>query len=281
MPASLVRSRSTRRTATVTISAPEASMARTMVSLSRYFPVPTIRRDWNVRPPILKGVSRSVSTAVVIASTPSDEVHQLDRIPFGDGHAGETGASHDGAVVLHHHDPRIELERREQLEEGDPGGHRPSLAVDHDINGIAHSSNSCSIRLTALAGSAASHSARIAATPYAPASFRARIRSAVTPPMAIVGIPSRAISLSRAGPSGSRPGGVGVRNTGPTPRESAPAARAASASAKSCTDLPIHHSPWPRRASATSRLACPRCTPAAPTASATSRRSLTNRRLGG
>src|SRR5438128_11306365 len=51
----------------------------------------------------MNGVSRSVSTAVVIASAPSDEVHQLDRIPFRYGHTREAGASHDRAVMLHHH----------------------------------------------------------------------------------------------------------------------------------------------------------------------------------
>ena len=41
----LDRSRLTRRTATVTISAPEASMAAWVSAPSLYFPVPTIRRD--------------------------------------------------------------------------------------------------------------------------------------------------------------------------------------------------------------------------------------------
>ncbi len=41
--------RSTRRTATVTISAPEASWAARMVSKSVYLPVPRIRREWKVR----------------------------------------------------------------------------------------------------------------------------------------------------------------------------------------------------------------------------------------
>ena len=64
------RSRFTRRTATVTISAPDAAIARVIVSLSGYFPVPTMRRDWNARPPTVKGVSWSVATAVVITHLP-------------------------------------------------------------------------------------------------------------------------------------------------------------------------------------------------------------------
>jgi hypothetical protein len=48
-------SRSTRRTATVTISAPEARNAATVCSASLYLPVPTISRDTKVRPPIARG----------------------------------------------------------------------------------------------------------------------------------------------------------------------------------------------------------------------------------
>src|SRR6059058_5774624 len=45
-------------------------MAPAIVSLSRYLPVPTMRREWNVRPPTTNGVSRMVSTAVVMRVTP-------------------------------------------------------------------------------------------------------------------------------------------------------------------------------------------------------------------
>ncbi len=66
MPSSLVRSRSTRRTATVTTSAPAASMARTISSLLRYLPVPTISRERSSRPAITNGVSVPCSTTVTI-----------------------------------------------------------------------------------------------------------------------------------------------------------------------------------------------------------------------
>src|SRR5713226_3205945 len=50
---SFVRSvRLTRRTATVTISAPEAAWARAISGKLRYLPVPTMRRDWKARPAI-------------------------------------------------------------------------------------------------------------------------------------------------------------------------------------------------------------------------------------
>src|SRR5689334_10342574 len=110
-------------------------MARTMVSLSRYFPVPTMRREWNVRPPTVKGVSRSASTAVLI-STPSNKVHQLDCITVRHSDPGEVGAADDGAVVFHDHGARIELEGRKQLEEGGACRHHARLAVDRDVDGI-------------------------------------------------------------------------------------------------------------------------------------------------
>src|SRR5690349_22346793 len=157
-------------------------MARTMVSLSRYLPVPTMRREWNVRPPTTKGVSRTVSTAAVMRSAPSHEVHQLDRVARGDGDVAEPGAAHDRAVVLDDHGARVERERAQQLEQGEAGRHRPALAVDRDVDRLAHGSQGSSMRRAASAGSAASHRARIAATPNAPARRSSPARSGVTPP---------------------------------------------------------------------------------------------------
>ena len=94
MPSSLVRSRSTRRTATVTTSAPEASMARTISSLSRYLPVPTMSRE---RKRVAADVERSVGHVAGgcrrcvghgrkdngVEPTPAHEVHQLDDVALG------------------------------------------------------------------------------------------------------------------------------------------------------------------------------------------------------
>src|SRR2546428_6747151 len=129
IPSSSVRSRFTRRTATVTMSAPDASSARTIVSVSRYFPVPTMRRDWNVRPPVARGASGARSTAVVMVSPASHEVHQLDRVARGHADLGERGAAHDAAVVLDDHRARVELERLEQLEQRRARVHRARLPV--------------------------------------------------------------------------------------------------------------------------------------------------------
>ena len=73
---SCVRSvRFTRRTATVTISAPEASSASRIRGKVAYLPVPTIRRERNGRPPKTKG---SVSAAAVVGVS---RVGVLDMAP--------------------------------------------------------------------------------------------------------------------------------------------------------------------------------------------------------
>src|ERR1035438_6287734 len=58
---SMERSRLTRRTATVTISAPEASRAAWVSGPLRYLPVPTMRRDWKALPAMTRG---SIGTIV-------------------------------------------------------------------------------------------------------------------------------------------------------------------------------------------------------------------------
>src|SRR5258708_7648874 len=127
MPASCARSSGTRRTATVTISAPDAATARAILSLSAYLPVPTLRREWKVRPPMRNGVSRAVATVVVTGSAAPDEVHQLYRVPRGDPNVAERGAAYDRAVVLHHDGARVELERREDFEQRRAPRHRVGL----------------------------------------------------------------------------------------------------------------------------------------------------------
>src|SRR5690606_28221246 len=83
----------TRRTATVTISAPLASIARRVSAKSLYLPVPTISRERNVRPPRVKvssmwlingrarGLFRSVRDADGAWPSPAtDELHDLDDV---------------------------------------------------------------------------------------------------------------------------------------------------------------------------------------------------------
>src|SRR5678815_2977457 len=80
MPSSFARFRSTRRTATVTTSAPDASIARIMSEFDAYLPVPTISRERNSRPPILSSETSSDVSRAIPISAPADEVHDLDDV---------------------------------------------------------------------------------------------------------------------------------------------------------------------------------------------------------
>src|SRR5258708_15332242 len=100
MLSSLERSKSTRRTATVTTSAPEASSARIISSVERYLPVPTSRRELNTRPPMVRGMSFTSSRAVVIGSPSSYEMHQLDGIARCHAHLAQRLPAHDAAGSL-------------------------------------------------------------------------------------------------------------------------------------------------------------------------------------
>src|SRR6266496_4517448 len=116
MPPSFARSRSTRRTATVTTSAPDASIASIIVSFESYLPVPTISRDRNSRPAMVSGKrSSEVSTAVPMSAA-SDEVNYLDDVAAVKRMGVKAVAiSENRPVVLDHNESRIDSERVEQL----------------------------------------------------------------------------------------------------------------------------------------------------------------------
>src|ERR1051326_1855158 len=99
----------TRRTATVTISAPDASCARTISAGDGYLPVPTISRDVKVLPAI-------TSSSIVHPSrlSAADEVHDLDLIAVAHFGRIEGAAFDDGQVVLDGNTTRIDLQRGEQ-----------------------------------------------------------------------------------------------------------------------------------------------------------------------
>src|SRR6185503_16152144 len=100
----------TRRTATVTMSAPDASCACAITACDEYLPVPTMSREVNVRPAMTNGVSvnaqlpttpNSQSPIVVNNQQPiaqstignqkrclpaSNEVHDFQRVALSDDH---------------------------------------------------------------------------------------------------------------------------------------------------------------------------------------------------
>src|SRR5688572_2423553 len=119
----------TRRTATVTMSAPEAACAWAMTGCDGYLPVPAIRRDANVRPAITRGVS---ITSVLPSA---DEIDDLDAVPLADDNLGEALPLDDEEVVLDGHPPGIDVEPSQQ------GGDRQRfvdfepVAVECDYHG--------------------------------------------------------------------------------------------------------------------------------------------------
>src|SRR5262249_13274388 len=114
----------TRRTATVTISAPDASTARRVSAKERYFPVPTVRRE---------GYSRQARTkgSVIRVSAASDEVNDLDGVAVAQRGGGVRGARDDGAVHLDRNAPRPEAERGHEVGHGRAVRQRTRLVVHH------------------------------------------------------------------------------------------------------------------------------------------------------
>ncbi len=97
----------TRRTATVTISAPLAATAAAFWAKSLYLPVPTISREVNVRPATVQ-----VSDSVISATHKMDD---LQRIAFGQRDFAQCRARDDHAVALHRDLGRIEFEAADQI----------------------------------------------------------------------------------------------------------------------------------------------------------------------
>ncbi len=112
----------TRRTATVTMSAPEASCACAMTACDEYLPVPTISRDVNVRPAMVKVVSAIAKACLCVSVlcgpshrrarlAAADEVHDLDAVAVTDERRRERMALENHEIVLDGDAPRIDLER--------------------------------------------------------------------------------------------------------------------------------------------------------------------------
>jgi signal peptidase I len=126
----------------------------------------------------------------------------------------------------------------------------------------------------AAAGSSAARMARITAMPCAPAPRMAGAVSRSMPPIASTGTRAeRTAAARRSVPCGAPNAALdGVANTGPKKTKSAPVA---AADAASWTDAPMVAAGSTSRATSTGNERSPRCTPSAPTATATSRRSFT------
>src|SRR5438552_1139137 len=118
----------TRRTATVTISAPDASTARRVSSNDRYLPVPTMSRERYSRPASVK------ASLIDIASPAPDEVDHLDRVPVVEHGRAVPGARHHGAIHLDRDPARAEAERAHQVGDRRARGERSRLLIQDDLH---------------------------------------------------------------------------------------------------------------------------------------------------
>src|SRR6185503_6496734 len=118
----------TRRTATVTISAPAASVARRVSSNERYLPEPVINRDWYVLPASTNGSSSA------ICSPATDEMDDLDRVAVLEHRVGVGRSGDDLAIHLDGDAPRTEPEGRHEVRHRGTGRQPLRLVVHRHLH---------------------------------------------------------------------------------------------------------------------------------------------------
>ena len=116
----------TRRTATVTISVPDAATASAVSSRSLYFPVPTMR-------------ARSQAPSghrplVRVRGTAADEVHDLHPVSVVERGFGEGRPAHDLTVALYGDPARVEPEFGEQSRHRHGRVEGPGFPVDANLH---------------------------------------------------------------------------------------------------------------------------------------------------
>src|SRR6185436_11492405 len=96
--------RSTRRSATVTISAPEAARASRVSSLDTYFPVPTMMRERKVRlPRVQVSIISDISSVLGVSGISATSYK-------GDDLEAVAGGEHGGRVLCPRHDLAVALD---------------------------------------------------------------------------------------------------------------------------------------------------------------------------
>src|ERR1700733_4487446 len=122
----------TRRTATVTISAPLSSTAAFVSAKSRYLPVPTMSRDLNVLPPNSNEVSCIFLLPCASRSSAADEVDYLHLVARPHDRRVVIGLRHNLAIDLDRHAPPPHLELLEQRRQRRVAVERIRVAVECD-----------------------------------------------------------------------------------------------------------------------------------------------------
>src|SRR2546425_12003627 len=118
----------TRRTATVIISAPDASCALTMTAGDAYLPVPTMRREEKLLSAIIK-----VSEFMRLPA--ADKVDDLNLIALMHDNFVERRPFEHDEVMLDRDAARIDPEPGKQLASGEGTGHFDAVAVELDRQG--------------------------------------------------------------------------------------------------------------------------------------------------
>src|SRR5262249_44671365 len=145
----------TRRTATVTMSAPDASCAACMIWCVGYLPVPMISRDVNSRPAMMKGsiwksgnleiwecgnlqvqITRFPHVTTYTLSASSHQIHDFKLIAGLDGRRRVAIALEHDEVALDRNPARVDLEPREQV--GDARRPRQLVGIAVELNGDHH-----------------------------------------------------------------------------------------------------------------------------------------------
>src|SRR6185369_14370944 len=117
----------TRRTATVMISAPAASVARRVSSNERYLPEPVMSRERYVLPANTNGSSSAISPT-------SDEMDDLDRVAVVQHGRGVGRPRDDLAIELDGDAARTEAQRRDQIRHRRALGEARRLVVYCDLH---------------------------------------------------------------------------------------------------------------------------------------------------
>src|SRR5437868_7630728 len=121
----------TRRTATVTISAPDAATAAAFCSKLLYLPVPTISREVKVRP---------ATFHVSAISAAPHKRHDLIIVPILNRHVCQGRARHDLEIALHRNFSGLEPQLESQVGDRDALRHTAVRAIDPDRYGIVQES---------------------------------------------------------------------------------------------------------------------------------------------
>src|SRR5688572_1372475 len=131
----------TRRTATVTTSAPETSIAFLVSAKSLYLPVPTHSLDLNSRPAITSRslcMGRNPPYPAVIRTTAADEAQNLHAVPCFEATPIEFPAIQNFQVQFHSHPLSLEVQFPQQITDRGSGGAIARFAVDLNLQWLNH-----------------------------------------------------------------------------------------------------------------------------------------------